>query len=134
MDMKSESRIPEPQMQSDALYREEVFTDRKVGAIRRLIPVRKDGAPDNARKALYVGEAQLLTSAGALPLSFEIEASSLDEAVGKYGPAVKAAFTQAMEELSELRRRAASSLVIPKAGAGGLIPGGVPGGGKIQLP
>jgi len=38
-----------------------------------------------------------------------------------------------MRELQEMRRQASSSLVIPQAGAG-LPPGGLGGGGKIQLP
>lgn len=128
----------DPQMDSAGLYREEVFTDRKVGAIRRLTPVKPDGSPDPGRKTLYVGEAQLLTSAGALPLSFEIEAATLTEAVAKYSGAVRKAFESAMEELQELRRRAASSLVLPKGGAGALDPGSLgPGrmpGGKLHLP
>jgi hypothetical protein len=128
----------DPQMDPAGLYREEVFTDRKVGAIRRLTPVKADGSPDPGRKTLYVGEAQLLTSAGTLPLSFEIEASTLNEAVGKYAAAVRQAFESAMEELQELRRRAASSLVIPKGGAGALDPGHLnPGrlpGAKLHLP
>ena len=41
-----------------------------------------------------------------------------------------------MEELKELHREAASSIVLPEAGGGGLGGmGGIPGGGgKIQLP
>ncbi|MFA5140750.1 MAG: hypothetical protein WC728_16105 [Elusimicrobiota bacterium] len=136
MNNPSDPKI-DPQMDSAGLYREEVFTDRKVGAIRRLTPVKADGSPDPGRKILFVGEAQLLTSAGALPLSFEIEASALTEAVGKYAPAVRQAFESAMEELQELRRRAASSIVIPKGGAnldpGHLGPGRMPGG-KLHLP
>ena len=31
------------------LYLEEIFTDRRVGTIRRLTPVNKDGARDQAR-------------------------------------------------------------------------------------
>jgi hypothetical protein len=42
-----------------------------------------------------------------------------------------------VKELQELRRQAASSIVIPQGGlppAGGLGGGGLGGGGKIQLP
>ncbi len=68
-----------------ALYLEEVFTDRRVGTIRRLTPVTKDGARDAARPVLYVGETQVLTPAGALPIGFEIGAASLEEAAEKFG-------------------------------------------------
>ena len=54
-----------------------MFTDRKMGAIRVMTPVKSDGAVDGTRKVLYVGETQLLTAAGLLPLVFELDASSL---------------------------------------------------------
>jgi len=127
---------PEAKMDAAALYREEIFTDRKVGTIRQLTPVKDDGSPDPARPIVFVGEAQILTAVGALPLNFEIPAKSLDEAVKKYAEAVKVAFDRAMRELQELRREAASSIVIPQGGMGGVGPAGVPGvpGGKIKLP
>ena len=34
----ADERNQDPQMDAAALYREEMFTDRKVGAIRRLTP------------------------------------------------------------------------------------------------
>ena len=114
------------------LYREEVYTDRRVGTVRRLVPVTTSGAPDAARKVLHIGQAQLLTPVGALPLSFEIEASSLEEAIAGFGRAAQRAAEQAVEELRELRREAASSIVVPESGMGAL--GGQPRGGKIQLP
>jgi len=124
--------LPEPKMDPAALYREEVITDRKVGTIRVLSPLGIDGSPDPGRKTVYVGEAQIYTTMGALPLSFEIEAGTLAEAVAKYAPAAKLAVEQAVRELEDMRRQAASSIVIPK---GGLPPGGnLGGGGKIQLP
>jgi regulator of protease activity HflC (stomatin/prohibitin superfamily) len=134
MSEKQDERIPEGQMDAGNLYREEIYTDRKAGTIRIMVPVKTDGSPDPERKTVYSGEAQILTTVGALPLSFDIEAGSLAEAVAGYGKAAKVAFERAMRELEEMRRQAASSIVIPKAGAGGFGPGGLPGGGKIQLP
>jgi hypothetical protein len=122
----------DPHMDAADLHREEVYTDRKVGTIRVLTPVRPDGATDTARKTQYIGEAQMLTSVGALPISFEIEANGLAEAVEKYGAGAKQAFERAVRELQDMRRQAASSIVIPQAGA---APSGFgPGGGKIQMP
>jgi hypothetical protein len=133
---RPDDRMPEPTMDADALYREEMYTDRKVGMIRVLVPVRSDGAPDMARPTLFIGEAQIYTNVGALPLSFEIEARNLAEAVAGYADAAKVAVEQAVRELQDLRRQAASSIVIPKAGSGGFGPGGLGGGGggKIQMP
>src|SRR5215471_10678113 len=103
----------EPTMDPAALYREEVFTDRKVGTIRMLTPVTASSAPDLGRAVVYVGEAQLLTTMGALPLSFEIDGRSLDDAVAKYADAAKVAFERAVQELQELRRQASSSIIVP---------------------
>src|SRR5438034_11339814 len=111
-----------------ALYLEEVFTDRRIGTIRRLTPVTKDGTKDPARAVLYVGETQVLTPAGALPIAFEIGAGSLEEAAEKFGPLAKEAIDRTVRELQELRRQATSSIVVPQ----GPISGGA--GGKIQLP
>lgn len=139
MSERPEERQPDGQMdgQMDAasLYREEIYTDRKAGTIRVMVPVKTDGSPDPTRKTVYSGEAQILTTVGALPLAFDIEAGSLTEAVAGYGKAAKVAFERAMRELEDMRRQAASSIVIPKGGAAGFGPGGLPGGGgKIQLP
>ena len=116
----------------NALYLEEVFTDRRVGTIRRLTPVKGDGVKDTSRPVLYVGETQVLTPAGALPIGFEIEATTLEDAANQFGTLAKEAIERTVKELQELRRQAASSIVIPQ---GGLPPsGGMPGGGKIQMP
>ncbi|MBI1965051.1 MAG: hypothetical protein HYV99_02120 [Betaproteobacteria bacterium] len=137
MAQKSDDRPAEAKMDSASLYREEIITDRKVGTIRMLTPVKSDGSTDASRAVIYVGEAQILTNAGALPLSFEIEAQSLDEAVKKFSEMARDAVEKAVRELQELRRQAASSIVVPQGGMGGLggLPGGgMPPGGKIQIP
>jgi len=114
------------------LYLEEVFTDRRIGTIRRLTPVMKDGVRDPARAVLYAGETQVLTPAGALPIGFEIAAGSLEEAAEKFGQLAKEAIERTVKELQELRRQAASQIVVPQ---GPLPPmGGAGGGGKIQMP
>lgn len=130
----------DPQMNADDLYLEEMFTDRRVGSIQRLTPVDAAGHADPKRRVLYIGQTQILTAAGALPLSFEIEAASLQEAAQKFSEGAKGALQQTMERLEEMRREAASSIIVPEAGAagplGGLggMPGGMPGGGKIRMP
>jgi len=132
--MQRNEKSTDAAMDPAALYQEETFTDRKVGTLRRLTPVKPDGSPDPGRAVLYLGQAQFLTPMGTLPLGFEIEASTLSEAVSRFSDAARKAFENAMEELRELRREAASSIIIPEMGAGGMPgPGGLPGGGKIQL-
>src|SRR6185437_9669311 len=119
-------------MDETSLYREEIYTDRRIGTLRVLLPVKADGSSDTTRPTVYQGEAQLMTNVGPLPISFDIEATSLSDAVSKYGEATKAGVDRAMRELQEMRRQASSSIVLPPAGAT-LGPGGtLPGGGKIQ--
>ncbi|MGW8183797.1 MAG: hypothetical protein ACWGMT_07550 [Burkholderiales bacterium] len=131
---KPEDRTADPKMDPAALFREEIYTDRKVGTIRTLTPVKPDGSSDSSRSVVYVGEAQLLTSMGAVPITFEIEAGSLDEAVKKFAENAKEAVERTVKDIQELRRQAASSIVVPQGGMGGMGPGGLPGGGKIQMP
>jgi hypothetical protein len=120
------------QMDGHGLYIEESFTDRRVGSLQRLSPVTSEGEPDNSRPVVYVGQTQVLTPAGALPLTFEIDASTLTEAVERFGDHAQQALEQTMQRLEEMRREQASSLIVP--GSGGGLPGaGRPGGG-IQVP
>ena len=125
---------PELKMDPANLYREEVFTDRKIGTIRVITPVQSDSSVDAGRKVIYVGETQLMTPVGALPLAFEIEADSLGRAAEKFAEVASVAVERAVKELQELRRQQSSSIVIPEGippGMGGM--GGL-GGGKIKLP
>jgi hypothetical protein len=116
------------------LYREEIYTDRKIGTIRALVPVTANGATDGSRPVVYTGEAQIMTQMGPLPITFEIEAKSLSAAVDGYAAAAKVAVERTVKELQDLRRQAASGIVLPGQGGAGFPPGGLGGGGKIQLP
>ena len=127
--MAQEQQLPEIKLDVSQLYREEIFTDRKAGTLRRLVPVLADGSADPARTVLYSGQTQLLTPAGVLPLAFELEAASLEDACNKFPEAVKVAIEQAIEEAREMRREQASRIVVPEAGG----MGGAPGGGRIKL-
>ncbi len=128
-----DARSMDLSMDPAELYLEEIFTDRRVGTIRRLTPVNGEGEPDRAQPVTYTGETQVVTPVGTLPIAFEIEAASLGEAAQKFGELAKQAIERTMKELQEMRRQAASSIVVPQ---GGLPPGmpGMPGGGKIQMP
>jgi hypothetical protein len=122
-------------MDVNDLWREDTFTDRKVGTIRVMTPVKSDGSADPSRQATYVGQAQVMTPAGVLPLSFEIPARNLAEACAGFSDGAKIAFEETMQELQEMRRQQASSIVIPDAGAAAALgqPGALPRG-KIQFP
>jgi hypothetical protein len=136
--MTPDIRTGEPRMDATNLYREDVITDRRVGTLRVMTPIKTDGSTDLGRPVLYVGEAQLLTQAGLLPLVFEIDdATSLADAIEKFAAGATAAIERTRRELEELRREAASQIVVPPTLPPGFDPrggpGGLPGGGKIHL-
>jgi len=98
------------------LYKEEAFTDLKVANIRRLIPVKPNGEPDKSRDVLFVGQTQLVTPHGPVPLSFPIEAKSLQQAIEKF-PAVMEQFVEKiMEEAREMQRQEQSRIIVPESG------------------
>src|SRR2546428_13527761 len=113
MATRPEQTTNELKVDPASLYQEEIFTDRRVGTIRRLTPIKKDGARDTARAVLYVGETQVLTPAGALPIGFEIGAGSLGEGAEKFGPLPKEAIAGTAKEVPELRGPSASPIVVP---------------------
>jgi hypothetical protein len=131
--MAAQNDLPDVRLDPAAMYKEETFTDRRAGTIRRLTPVTLDGATDTSRPLLFSGQTQLLTPAGVLPLVFEIEAATLEEALEKFPEGVKVALEQAIEEAREMRRESASRIVVPEVGAGAMGPSGG-GGGKIKFP
>jgi hypothetical protein len=129
--MSSASNGRQASMDATQLYREEIFTDRRVGTIRRLTPVTLDGTPDAARPVIFVGQAQVMTPMGAVPISFELDSPTLDGAIAKFGDAAEQAVQQTMRELQEIRREQASSLVIPDSAGGSLPnPGDLMGRGR----
>src|ERR1700730_17802257 len=108
--MAQDTGLPDIQLDGAGLYREDMFTDRKAGSIRRLVPVTVDGNTDTTRRVLYLGQTQLLTPTGVLPLGFEIEADSLEDAVSKFPAAVKEALDPAIEEAPGDRREDSSRI------------------------
>lgn len=119
--------LPDIRIDQDSLYREETYTDRRAGTLRRLVPVLADGSPDAARPTLWLGQTQLMTPGGVLPLGFEIDAPDLASAIAKFPEAVKQALEDAIEEAQQMRRESASRIVVPDAG-------GMPSSGKIKFP
>ena len=127
--MAQQPDLPEIKLDATSLYREEIFTDRRAGTLRRLTPVTTDGSVDTARAVLFSGQTQLLTPGGVLPLGFDIEAATLQEALDRFPEAVKIALDEAIEEAREMRREQATRIVVPDAGMGA----GPVGGGKIKF-
>lgn len=120
----------------DNLHREEVFSDLQAASVRRLTPVKADGTDDPSREVVYIGETNLMTQMGPLPVQFQIEAKSLDEAFGKFAEGVKGAIERLNERAKEMMREESSRIVVPGAAPPGMGGTGVPGaaprpGGKF---
>ena len=119
----------------DRLYREEVFTDLGAASVRRLTPVKKDGSDDAERPVLFLGDTQIMTQMGPLPLQFPLEAETLEQAFAGFPAAVQEAVEKLNDRAREAMRDEASRIVVPGGGmpggggAGGMGGGGMPGGG-----
>lgn len=113
------------------LYAEELVTDRKLGMIHILTPILPSGEKDPKRKPIFTGEIQVMTQMGPVPISFEIDAANVEEAVKKYGDAAKEGVKKTVERLQEMRREAASKIVTPGSPGFGVPPDA---GSKIQMP
>jgi hypothetical protein len=126
-------------MDLDQLVREDTYTDGRVGTVRVLTPVTADGQTDPSRPLSFYGQTQIMTQAGPLPLSFELNGTSLSEAIAGFGQAAEKAIEEAVEEIKRLQREQASSIMVPGQGGRGLgdlkggNSGGLPGGGRIKF-
>lgn len=109
----SDTGAPEIKMNIEDLYQEDVFTDQKVGTIRRMTPITPEGEPDTTRAVIYLGGTQMMTPAGPLPLNFEIPGNNLVEVVNNFGEAANKSLEETMAELQEMRRQQASQIVMP---------------------
>jgi hypothetical protein len=109
----SDTDAPEIKMNIEDLYREDIFTDQKVGTIRRMTPVTPEGEIDGSRSVLYFGGTQMMTPAGPLPLNFEVKGNNLTEVVNNFGDAANKSLEDTMAELQEMRRQQASQIVMP---------------------
>ncbi|MGD9253355.1 MAG: hypothetical protein PVG92_05430 [Holophagae bacterium] len=97
------------------LYREEIFTDLKVGSLKQLTPMTADGERDLSRPVIFMGETQLMSQLGPLPVQVRIDADSLSEAINAYPEAIKVAVEAMIDEVKELQRKEMSRIVVPGA-------------------
>ena len=132
MSSESEGMARDMRMDTDNLYLEEVFTDLGAGTIRRLTPVQADGGADTARAILFMGQAQVMSAMGPIPLQFELDGPDLARAIASFPVAAEEAVRRMVEQIREMQRQQASQIVVP---TGGMPPGvpSAPGGGRIKL-
>ena len=107
--------LSEIKLDDTNLYKEEVFTDLRVGSLKQLTPVTKDGDRDLARPMVYVGETQLMSQVGPLPVQTRIEAENLQAAIERFPAAIQTAVEAMIDEVKELQRKEMSRIVVPGA-------------------
>jgi hypothetical protein len=112
------------------LYREETYSDLRAASIRVLTPVKADGSVDLERPRHYIGDTQLMTQMGPIPVQFELEAENLQQAFEKFPEGVREAVERLNERAKEMARDEASRIVVPSKMPGG----GLPGGGLAGIP
>ena len=94
-------------------YREETFTDLKVATIRRLTPVKPDGSVDKTRKTVFIGQTNIMTPGGALPIQAVIQAKQLQQAVKRFPEAMQAAMEKLAEEVQKMKQQEESKIIAP---------------------
>ena len=95
------------------LYREELFTDLKVCTIRRLTPVKPDGAADKMRKTIYVGQTHLVSPKGPIPVQNVVKAKDLQQAFKNFPEAMKDAMERMIEEAKKIQQQEESRIIVP---------------------
>jgi hypothetical protein len=80
------------------LYREDSVTDIKVGAIRRLTPIKADGSDDDSRDPIFMGQTQLMSPSGPLLLQSLLEARTLEKAIEEFPVAMQKEVEKAMAQ------------------------------------
>ena len=93
------------------LYQEETFTDIRTGSVKRFTPVKPDGTPDKGRKTIYLGQTNLYTPQGPLPIQNVIPAKDLAQAFKRFPEAMEEAVQRLMEEAKKLKEEKASPII-----------------------
>ena len=115
----SEEKGKKSKFNQQNLHREEVFSDLTVGAIRQLSPVKQNGEPDKTRPILYIGESQIYTQQGPMPVQFPIDAKNLQQAMDKFPEAMEELVAHLVEQAKEMQRQEQSRLIVPGGPAAG---------------
>ena len=102
-----EEQNPQTELKIDRgnLFKEETFTDLKVGMIKWMTPVKSDGTVDKTRKSVFVGQTSLMTPGGPLPLQAVIQAKDLQQAIKKFPEAMKVAMDRLAAEAKKYQEQ-----------------------------
>jgi hypothetical protein len=108
------TKVTDVKIDPQNLYKEEAFTDLTFATIRRLLPVKIDGSPDESREPIFTGMTQLMSPNGPIPVQCLIEgAKTLSEAAEKLPAAIEKTVQAMIAEAEEMRREEASKIIVP---------------------
>jgi len=96
------------------LYREEMYTDMRTAALRQLTPVKPNGEIDKTRKFLFVGQTNIMSPQGPLPVQFPIDAKNLQEAAEKFPEVMEQFLAKLAEEIKDAQRQEQSRIIVPE--------------------
>ncbi|MDF7807507.1 hypothetical protein P4E94_08665 [Pontiellaceae bacterium B12219] len=117
--MAEQQSLDNMQIDGSNLWKEENFTDLQVGSIRKLSPIKIDGSDDDSRKASWSATTNIMTPSGALPISGDIEAETLEEAVNKFPEAIQEAIKKLQDDMIRMQQEQANRIVTPDELRGG---------------
>lgn len=104
------------QVDKTNLYREESVTDLKIATIRQLIPVNIDGTSDTSREVIFIGNTQLGTPQGPIPLQAKLEAKTFEQAMDLFPQAMELETKKVIENFKRMeaqQKKQKSNLIIP---------------------
>ena len=115
----SEGKEKKVKFNQQNLHREEVFSDLTIGSIRQLTPVKPNGELDKTRPILFVGQSQIYTQQGPMPVQFPIDAKNLQLAMEKFPTAMEEFVAHLVEQAKEIQRQEQSRLIVPGGSTAG---------------
>ncbi|MBS3759629.1 MAG: cytoplasmic protein [Desulfobacterales bacterium] len=86
------------------LYREESITDLKVASIRKMVPIKPDGSEDTGRSPVFIGNSQLMTPEGPLPIQAKLSATTLAEAMKEFPQAMQKSLQETIEHFKQMQQ------------------------------
>ena len=104
------------QVDKTNLYREISITDLKIANIRQLIPVNIDGSDDTSRETIFIGNTQLGTPQGPIPMQAVLEATSIEEAMDFFPEAMELETQKVIENFKRMearQKKEKSNIIMP---------------------
>ncbi|MEA3348807.1 MAG: cytoplasmic protein [Pseudomonadota bacterium] len=105
MSANEAGQMPEFTVDTNHLYREETITDLKVASIKILTPINLDGSEDKSRAQIYIGNTQLMSPEGPVPLQASLEANNLEEAITVFPDAMRQSLAEMVEKIKEMQQQ-----------------------------